>query len=239
MTSTEWDTLRRNVRNTENELDQRISSYSKLASQLSTGYYSAQASSALKSSTDDARAMESEISEMLESLGKLVDEMTSLLDRRGTSSSSAMNHSLVRHREILQDYNRDFKRTRAQIVENQQRQNLLGSVREEINNFKSGQSSSYSGMSDADMLLGERGRIDESHRMTDEVLEQAYATRREFAQQRSAISSVNARMSGVLTQVPGINSLLSMINSRRRRDSLILSTVAGVCALILLWYVFG
>lgn len=69
MTSTEWDTLRRNVRNTENELDQRISSYSKLASQLSTGYYSAQASSALKSSTDDARAMESEISEMLESVG--------------------------------------------------------------------------------------------------------------------------------------------------------------------------
>lgn len=72
MTSTEWDTLRRNVRNIENELDQRISSYSKLASQLSTGYYSAQASSALKSSTEDARAMEGEISEMLESVGAML-----------------------------------------------------------------------------------------------------------------------------------------------------------------------
>lgn len=69
MTSTEWDTLRRNVRNTENELDQRISSYSKLASQLSTGYYSSQASSALKSSAEDARVMENEINEMLESVG--------------------------------------------------------------------------------------------------------------------------------------------------------------------------
>lgn len=134
-------------------------------------------------------------------LGKLVDEMTSLLDKRGASSSSAMNHSLVRHREILQDYSRDFKRTRAQIVENQQRQNLLGSVREEINNFKSGQQGGNANgpSSDADMLLGERSRIDNSHRMTDEVLEQAYATRREFSQQRSAISGVNARMSSVLS----------------------------------------
>lgn len=135
-------------------------------------------------------------------LGKLVDDMTALLDRRGTSSSSAMSHSLVRHREILQDYSRDFKRTRAQIVENQQRQNLLGSVREEISNFKSGQRLNGgvgAGSSDADMLLGERSRIDNSHRMTDEVLEQAYATRREFSAQRSAISGVNARMSSVLS----------------------------------------
>jgi len=122
--------------------------------------------------------------------------MTSLLDKRGTSSTSAMNHSLTRHREILQDYTRDFKRTRAQIVENEQRQNLLGSVRDEISAFKSGQQSN---LSDNDMLLAERGKIDNSHRMTDEVLDQAYATRREFSQQRSAISGVNARMQGVMS----------------------------------------
>lgn len=68
MSSAEWDTLRRNVRNTENELDQRISSYSKLASQLSTGYYSSQASSTLKDSREDARKMEGDIKEMLESV---------------------------------------------------------------------------------------------------------------------------------------------------------------------------
>jgi Golgi SNAP receptor complex protein 1 len=128
-------------------------------------------------------------------LSKLVDEMTSLLDKRGTSSTSAMNHSLTRHREILQDYTRDFKRTRAQIVENEQRQNLLGSVRDEISAFKSGQQN----LTDNDMLLAERGKIDNSHRMTDEVLDQAYATRREFSQQRSAISGVNARMQGVMS----------------------------------------
>lgn len=140
---------------------------------------------------------------MTKQLGNLVEEMTTLLDKRGTSSTSAMNHSLTRHREILQDYERDFKRTRAQIVENEQRQNLLGSVRDEISAFKSGQSATSSGgagASDSDMLLSERSRIDNSHRMTDEVLEQAYATRYEFAQQRSAIGNVNTRMKGVMSK---------------------------------------
>jgi len=69
MSGAEWDTLRRNVRNTENELDQRISSYSKLASQLSTAYYSSQASSSVQSSREDARVMEREIQDMLDDVG--------------------------------------------------------------------------------------------------------------------------------------------------------------------------
>jgi hypothetical protein len=66
----DWDTLRHAVRNLENELDQKISSYSKLANQLSTGYYSSQASSSLQSSREDGTRLEREISEMLEQVGQ-------------------------------------------------------------------------------------------------------------------------------------------------------------------------
>ena len=128
-------------------------------------------------------------------LSKSVDDMTTVLDARGSSSTSAMSHTLTRHREIVSDYTRDFKRTQSQIRESEKRQNLLGSVREEISNFKQGQ-----GQNDSDMLLAERGRIDNSHRMTDEVLEQAYATRYEFSQQRSALGQVNTRMKGVMSE---------------------------------------
>lgn len=69
-TMSDWDNLRRSVRNTENELDQRISSLSKLASQLSTGYYSSQSSASLTSSREDARRLGTEISEMLEKVGR-------------------------------------------------------------------------------------------------------------------------------------------------------------------------
>ena len=99
-------------------------------------------------------------------LAKLVDEMTSLLDSPGSASTSAMNHTLTRHRDILSDYQRDFRRTQTQIKDSEARQNLLGSVREEISNFKAG-----NGQDPSDTLLAERSRIDSSHRMTDEVLE--------------------------------------------------------------------
>lgn len=131
---------------------------------------------------------------LLSQLGKAVDEMTVILDMRGTSSTSAMSHTLTRHREILTDYTRDARRTTAQIREAEKRSNLLGSVRAEISSFKQRQE----GQSDTDMLLGERNRIDESKRMTDQVLEQAYATRYEFAQQRGMLGGVNSRMKGVI-----------------------------------------
>ena len=52
--------------------------------------------------------------------------------------------------------------------------------------------------STTDALLAERDYIDGSHRMTDQLLEQAYETRAEFGQQRNAISGINTRMHGVL-----------------------------------------
>ena len=52
--------------------------------------------------------------------------------------------------------------------------------------------------STTDALLAERDYIDGSHRMTDQLLEQAYETRAEFGHQRNAISGINTRMHGVL-----------------------------------------
>lgn len=52
--------------------------------------------------------------------------------------------------------------------------------------------------STTDALLAERNRIDSSHRMTDDLLEQAYETRAEFGRQRGSILGVNTRMGNVL-----------------------------------------
>jgi Golgi SNAP receptor complex protein 1 len=39
--------------------------------------------------------------------------------------------------------------------------------------------------------------------------------------------------------LPGLNSLAQMIQTRRRRDSLILGIVVAVCLLLLLSYMWG
>jgi Golgi SNAP receptor complex protein 1 len=46
-------------------------------------------------------------------------------------------------------------------------------------------------------------------------------------------------MGGVLSQMPGINTLITMIHSRRRRDSIIMGVVVGACVLLILGYMFG
>lgn len=68
---------------------------------------------------------------------------------------------------------------------------------------------------------------------------QAYATREDFAQQRSMLTSIDSRMGNVVSSMPGINKLISMIGTRRRRDTFIVGGTVCVCVLILLWYVFG
>jgi hypothetical protein len=98
-----------------------------------------------------------------------------------------------------------------------------------------------------DALLAERSRIDSSNRMTDEILEyvvhrfnewnrcvdffpddsQAYATREDFAQQRTMLTGVNSRMTGVLSEsckavgpVCSMNTDLAHLDRFNARDQL-------------------
>ncbi|KAG6335472.1 hypothetical protein ID866_3622 [Astraeus odoratus] len=73
-------------------------------------------------------------------------------------------------------------------------------------------------------------------RTYSQIDRQAYETRSEFARQRTSLSSINTRMTNVIGTIPGINNLLSMIKSRRRRDSIILGVVIAVCMISLLSY---
>ncbi|KAF8640357.1 hypothetical protein AX17_000028 [Amanita inopinata Kibby_2008] len=140
-----------------------------------------------------------------------------------------MLRTIQRHREVCQDNARELRRTKSNAQNALDQANLLSGVRNDIDAYKS---------SAADALLAERGRIDSSHRMTDDILQQAYETRSEFGRQRISLASINTRMMHVINTTPGINNLISMIRSRRRRDSIILGIIIGVCTIILLSYIW-
>ena len=48
------------------------------------------------------------------------------------SGSAALLHTTQRHREILQDYNNEFRKTKANIQQHRQREDLLGGVRRDM-----------------------------------------------------------------------------------------------------------
>lgn len=142
-------------------------------------------------------------------LSETMDNLTSILDSPDAPPSTSMLHAASRHKDVLSDYRRDFSRLRGNVELALQRNNLLGSIRQDINAYKS------SLPPQTDALLAERNRIDSSNRMTDDILNQAYATREDFAQQRTMLAGVNSRIGGVLSEWTEVSLLLSHSNLYR------------------------
>ncbi|ORY79307.1 hypothetical protein BCR35DRAFT_304715 [Leucosporidium creatinivorum] len=226
------ETVRRDLHQTTAAVSGLLTKYSKLAASASTSYSS---SGLLKDDlTRRKEELETEIDGTIDTFAAQIERLYSFHATAQPPPSASATHALERHREVLSEYKRDYARTKASLRDAEQRANLLGSVREEISAFKSSSNSSAT-----DALLSERNHIDNSHRMADATLDQAYATRAEFAAQRAGLTGIQARMSGVVAQVPALNSIVGMINSRRRRDSVIMGSVMAGCVLLILWYLFG
>lgn len=85
-------------------------------------------------------------------------------------------------------------------------------------------------------MLDERARIDRSHGIADTVLAQAYAVNESFGLQRETLASVNRRIVGAASQVPGINSLINRIGAKKRRDGIILGCFIALCFLMLVYF---
>ena len=85
-------------------------------------------------------------------------------------------------------------------------------------------------------MLDERSRIDNSHSIADGVLSQAYAINESFGVQRETLASINRRIVGAASQVPGINGLMARIGAKKRRDGIILGGFIALCFLVLFFW---
>jgi len=219
-----YDQLHRQCRTLENLFYSKLTSYSQLVSTISRHTDDVEASG----SSERWKDMELELDDLLEKLEE-TNEQLSALSAQPETLSASMLRTIQNHAEVFQDNARELKRTKASVKSALDHANLLSGVRNDIDAYKS---------SAADSLLAERGRIDSSHSMTDAMLDQAYETRAEFGRQRTALDGINSRMKTVLNTMPGINNLVSMIKSRRRRDTIIMGVVIGVCIIIIISYMW-
>ncbi|KAH8099841.1 V-snare-domain-containing protein [Cristinia sonorae] len=220
-----YDSLHRQCRTLESLFDSKLTAYSRLATTITRNQDDVEASG----SGERWRDLEVEVDELLVKLGEINEQLQVVSNDPDSPPSQSMQRAIQRHRDVYQDYSRELRRTKTNVQHALDKANLLTGVRNDIDAYKS---------SAADSLLAERGHIDNSHRMTDDMLAQAYETRAEFGRQRGTISGINARMQGVLSTMPGINGIIGMIKSRRRRDSIILGVIIGLCTILLLTYIF-
>ena len=163
----------------------------------------------------------------------LVSQLSRLLDSEATLTASALKqNNLSRHREVLLEHRRELARLRSQIQDARNRANLLSNVRSDIDAYHS----SNPEAAEAEYMLDERARIDNSHSMADSVLSQAYAVNESFGLQRETLASINRRITGAASQVPGLNSLIGRISAKKRRDGFIMGGFIAFCFLMLLYF---
>ncbi|XP_034883535.1 Golgi SNAP receptor complex member 1 isoform X8 [Mirounga angustirostris] len=145
----ETTNLRKQARQLENELDLKLVSFSKLCTSYSHSSardgrrdrYSSDTTPLLNGSSQDRmfETMAIEIEQLLARLTGVNDKMAEYTNSAGVPSlNAALMHTLQRHRDILQDYTHEFHKTKANFVAIRERENLMGSVRKDIESYKSG-----------------------------------------------------------------------------------------------------
>jgi golgi SNAP receptor complex member 1 len=185
-----------------------------------------------KPSEEETRT-ETQIRDLLESRDSLISQLSHLLDSESALTSSALKqNNLARHREVLAEHQRELTRIKGKITDARNRANLLSNVRSDIDAYRTANPE----QAEADYMLHERGQLDDSHRVTDGVLSQAYAINDSFTLQRESLASINRRIKNAASQFPGINNLINRISSKKRRDAIILGVFIALCFLLFLYF---
>ncbi|KAI7240306.1 putative vesicle transport v-SNARE protein Gos1 [Hortaea werneckii] len=182
--------------------------------------------------SDDEAKTEAQLNDILDKRSATLQQLSRILDSEPTTSA-LKSTNLARHREILQQHRTELTRLKSQIQQQRDRANLLSNVRSDISNYRRQENPEAA---EADYMLDERRRLDNSHNMVDSVLSQAYATNESFSLQRESLASIQRRITGAAAQIPGINGLMQRIGSKKRRDGIILGSFIAFCCLVLLWF---
>lgn len=233
-----WEELRRQARQLENEIDLKLVSFSKLGTSYGSPEFRNENNDTvpLLSSTNSDHMFETmalEIEQLLSKLTDVNDKMISYCQTQAVPGST-VTHTLQRHRDILQDCTHEFQKTKANIQARKEREQLLSSVRKDIDAYKSS-----SGLNRrTDLYLKEHEHLRNSEKMVDDQISIAVKTKEELLNQRLAMKAIQTKMTTLVNRFPIINSLIQRINLRKRRDSIILALVISACLILFLMYSF-
>lgn len=142
--------------------------------------------------------------------------------------STSKLQQLTRHKEKLNDDNLSFTKIINNIEDERNKNNLLFNVHRDINHHK--QQRNLDGNA---YILEESERVNNVNSIADRLLQGAFATRDELLNQRQYLNNAQLQVVSTMQNIPGLNVLISKINTRRKRDTLILASVIAICILFL------
>jgi len=249
----DWESLRKQARQLENEIDSKLVGFSKLSSNFTVSSISNNKTPNSTPSTPTSTTagssdllfvtLSKEIEDALARLTILNGKMSDCLNSESMSNANGVVHTLQRHRDILRDYSHEYEKTKRNIISFKEREKLLASTsfranESNLNNRRSDSASSSNGNNSTSLYMKEYDHLKNSHALIDQQLETAEHTKENLQSQRQSLRLIQQKMNTLAHKFPLINNLVQKIKFKKRKDSIILGTVISVCLILMLLYVF-
>ncbi|CAI9759693.1 unnamed protein product [Fraxinus pennsylvanica] len=213
--SISWDSLRKQARKLEAQLDEQMHLYRKLVSR--------------KVDNTNDNDLESGIEHLLKQLQQVNLQMQAWVSSGG---SEIFSHTLTRHQEILQDLTQEFNRLHSSQRAKKEHASLLEDFRE----FDRTRLDLEDGGGSYDQaLLKERVTLNRSTGQVDSVISQAQETLKSLMFQRSTFGGINSKLSNVSSRLPTVNHILTAIKKKKSMDTIILSLLAATTLYPFCW----
>lgn len=231
--SSSWEDLRKQARQLENEIDAKLVNFSKLGSGPTPFNSVSKSNGEVVRLLGDDFAFESVSSEIQQLLSKL-SEVNQMMTEVSMSQapSAALQHTLQRHHDILHDYTNEFQKTKSHLQSKKEREDLLGSVRRDIDAHKNDSGRNRR----TELYLKENEHLRSSDRLVDDQISIAIETKEHIVNQRTALKRMQTRVNDLASRFPLINNVVQRINLRKRRDAIIIGVVIAIGCILLLLY---
>jgi len=223
--STSWDAQRAKAKGLKAQLDTKMLELGRLAGRMDKA--TASSSEATPASAAPVVAEVATLRDEIQlCLTELKDSSESLSRLAASGSQTAQ---ATRFNESHQELTRDFKRVVQSIDQQLKHARLLPGR---------GARKDASRDDEEAGLMRERGSLDATLSMTDEVLASAQATHDRLVSQRGMLGAVSGKVGMLASKFPALNTLINGIHDKKKREQMVLSFTVACCTIFTCWYKF-
>ncbi|KTW26962.1 hypothetical protein T552_02453 [Pneumocystis carinii B80] len=164
---------------------------------------------------------EEQAQELFNKRNVIINSLSGLLDP-DYGGDTVKQYHVERHIEILEKHKKEYEKMNKKRKVGYKGTNE-GYHKKHENGIENNETNYF---------IEESNRIDNSHNMADQILLQAYTTRDDFYQQKDMLHDMNQKMSRATNLISGIKYLISRVNTKRKRNNLILSFIISACIIM-------
>ncbi|CAF0821095.1 unnamed protein product [Brachionus calyciflorus] len=225
----DWESLRKQARQLENETDSKLVAFSKLCSNYSTSVITSGKTPSSNTSSDLLFiTLSNEIEDLLSKLNAINTKMSECLSAEGGMNSNATVHTLQRHRDILRDYSHEYEKTKRTITSYKEREQLLSlSSNQRETGLSNRRMDGSSNNGSTSLFMKEYDHLKNSHSLIDQQIEMAEMTKENLQSQSKSLRMLQQKMNTIAQKFPMINNLVQKIKLKKRKDSLILARMSN------------